>query len=62
MDNGANGEPSPSALRRVVVESGREQDVVITQHPKTEEKLALEPPFNNKNVTPKPAVSRQTLI
>ena len=54
--------PLPNALRLVVEESGREQDVVITQHPKMEEKLALEPPFSNKDVTPKPAVSRQTLI
>ena len=60
MDNGANGEPSPSALRRVVVESGREQDVVITQHPKMEEKLALEPLFNNKDATLKPAVRSQS--
>ena len=62
MDNGANGGPSPSALRLVVEESGKEPDVVITQHPKTEEKLALEPPFSNKDVTPKPAVSRHPFI
>jgi len=41
----------------VVEESGREQDVAITQHPKTEERLALEPPFSNKDVTLRPAPS-----
>ena len=54
--------PLPSALRLVVEESGREQDVVITQHPKMEEKRALEPPLSNKDVTLKPAVSKQPFI
>ena len=56
MAYGANGVLSPSAQRLVVEESGRGRDVATTQHPKMEGKLALEPPFNNRNVTPKPAV------
>ena len=49
--------PLPSALRLVAEESGRGPDVAITRHPKTEEKLVLESPFNNKDATPKHAVS-----
>ena len=52
--------PSSSALRRVAEESGRGQEVAITRHPKTEEKLALEPLFNNKDATLKPAVRSQS--
>ena len=52
--------PSSSALRRVAEESGGGQEVAITRHPKTEEKLALEPLFNNKDATLKPAVRSQS--
>merc|ERR1739845_319095 len=55
--DGVIGDPSPSVLRLVVEESGREQDVALTQHPKTEERLALEPPFSNKDVTLRPVPS-----
>merc|ERR1712141_546845 len=57
--DGANGVPSPSALRLVVEESERGQDDAITQHPKTEGKLVLGPPFKNQNATPNPAMEQQ---
>ena len=56
MAYGAIGVLSPSAQRLVVEETGRGRDVVTTQHPKTKGNLALEPPFNNRNATSRPAV------
>ena len=57
MGDGVDGVHSPSALRLVVEESGREQGDAIIRHPNMEERLVLGPPFNNKTVTLKPAVS-----
>ena len=57
MGDGANGVHSPDVVRLVVVESGGGQDAATTHHLEMEKEGALEPQLNNRNATPKHAVS-----